>query len=61
METSNEYLSLTEAAKSLGVNRTWLKGHLAALQIALVPVGKTLVIRREDLKRVKGTPKEVMA
>ena len=53
METKAEYLSLREAARELGVNRTWLAGHLAALSIPLMPVGKSLAVRREDLKRVK--------
>jgi hypothetical protein len=60
METKPEYLSLREAAIELGVNRSWLKGHLEALNIPLLAVGKTLAVKRDDLKQVKST-KEAMA
>ena len=55
METKEECLSLWEAAAELGVNPPWLKGHLEARQIRLMAVGKTLAVRRKDLKRVKTT------
>jgi hypothetical protein len=61
METTlptTEYLSIRQAAEELGVNRTWLSGHLAALKVPLMPIGKSLGVRRKDLKRVIVPVKE---
>lgn len=46
-------LSLRSAARELGVNSTWLSGHLAALKVKLTPIGRTLAVSRHDLKRVQ--------
>ena len=53
MDNTPDYLSLRDAAKYLGVNRTWLAGALAALSIPLMPLGTAKVVKRTDLERVR--------
>ncbi len=55
MDAKPEYLSLRQAAKELGVERRWLKGHLAALNIPLMPLGPSLAIKRDVVDRIKST------
>lgn len=53
MDQKPEYLSLREAAKELGVNRTWLAGALSSLEVPLMPLGQSKAVRRSDLARLK--------
>ena len=60
MDNQHEYLSLRKAAQELRVNRAWLAGHLSALGL-LTPIGKSLAVRRKDLKRIKPPIKGAVA
>lgn len=53
MDNSHDYMCLRDAAKYLGVNRTWLAGALAALGIPLMSLGTAKVVKRTDLERVR--------
>lgn len=54
METTQpDYLSLRDAAKYLGANRTWLAGALAAMSIPLTPIGQSKAVKRSDLERLR--------
>ncbi len=62
MDNSHDYMSLRDAAKYLGVNRTWLAGAVAALGIPTMALGTAKVIKRTDLEKVrKFKPEKVGA
>lgn len=52
-DISPHYMCLRDAAEYLGVNRTWLAGALAALDIPLQPLGTAKAVRRSDLEQVR--------
>jgi hypothetical protein len=59
METSlqqtvdpDQLLSMNQAAKLLGVNRTLLTGALIGSGVTLIRINRTLVVKRCDLNRV---------
>lgn len=53
----DDSVSIREAARTLGVNRTWLSGYLRGRGIRLVPVGSSLGVRRRDLRLVRVPPR----
>ena len=57
-QSGDDLLSIRQAAQILGVNRTWLSGYLTRDGIKLHRVGKSLVIRRRDLTRIKLPEKD---
>jgi hypothetical protein len=58
MHQKHDYVSLSTAAKELGINRQELKGYLKAIGVQLLPIGKILAVRRIDLIRVILPPND---
>ena len=53
------YITLSEAARQLGVNRTdYIQGLLVGLGIRPTPLGNALVITQDEMRRLRKRVKE---
>ncbi len=57
-QSEDDLLSIRQAAELLGVNRMWLSGYLARDGIKLHRLGKSIGIRRRDLRKIEVPRKE---